>query len=264
MWNLPGQGGWGTFRGVYAPLQTPYQEAIIVRLPSGQTGPIHKASSELVLLMLHGAMDFIVGDHRYEVEQHDLLIVPADTPFRVSNPNFEHALFFSVHDRGDDEAPYTMTYKLNDDDEGWDIPAGAEVTHMRWEDYRRQAHYRGGGSDRFGFHRGVFPFVETEHMRGHSVLVPPGQGSPWHTFPGDSIFVGLIGAIEVYSDTTVYPLGPCDVLRVVTPLYSLQNVGLENALYFSIGSKRRKGEKPVYHEPAVLGDPLAGPGPPIS
>lgn len=264
MWNLPGPGSWGALRGIYQPVRAEHHEATVIHLPSGQTGSVLKGSHDVVLLMLRGAMDLIVGDDRLQVEQNDLLIVPAGTPFKISNPNLEHALVLSINDRGDDDLPYAMTYRKSDDEDGWDVPAGVSVTHMRWADYRREAVYRGGGSDRYGFHRGVFPFVETEHLRGHAVLVPPGQGSPWHTFAGDSIFVGLIGEIEVYSDSTVYPLGPCDILRVRTPLYSLQNVGTENGLYFSIGSKRRKGEKAVYHEPAVLGDPLAGPGAAIS
>jgi hypothetical protein len=54
--------------------------------------------------------------------------------------------------------------------------------------------------------------------------------------------IGLLGEIEVDAVAGIYPLGARDVLRVSTPMYALQNVGLTDALYVAVGSKPRGRE----------------------
>jgi hypothetical protein len=44
------------------------------------------------------------------------------------------------------------------------------------------------------------------------------------------------------------------------PHYALQNVGLGDAVYFSMGSKGGPREQMIYYEPAEPGNPLAGAG----
>ncbi|MGW4335718.1 cupin domain-containing protein [Rhodococcus koreensis] len=232
----------------------------LVRVPAGQASPLHRTPADTIFVALAGEVEFTVGEDRALLKPFDLMQIPGDAPRSYFNFGLTDAIFFAVQARPPQGQPYEVIYRQDELEAGWTAPDDLDVTHLKWEDYRRQIIYRGGLVHQFGSHRGVFPHIQATSMKGHVVRVPGGQSSPWHTVGGDVTFVGLHGEIEVYADKEVYSLGPLDVLVLPPPMYALQNVGLSDGLYFSINAKSPTPTKIEYFEPAVLGDPLAGPG----
>ena len=263
-WKSTASQAWGFRAGLYEPIQSSQLQAHVVWLPGGHAAPVHRASTDLILVQLTGELDLIFREVPRRVRPCDMLVIPANTPYALINSGFDDTMFFAVHERSPDGGPLSTTYRLHPAEEGWEAPADVEITHLEWESYRRQVHYRGGLSEIYGYHRGVYPIVETDAMRGHPVRVPAGQGSPWKTVPGDGIFVGMVGEVELYgnsfTDTKAYLVGPRDLLMMPGPVWALQNPGLTDAVYFSVSAKPSTPFKMTYFEPAVPGNPIAGPG----
>lgn len=260
-WSLPQAERFGFHRGVHAPMNSSDVASRLVRVPAGQSSPLHRTSAETIFVGLSGEVEFTIGGERALLGPFDLLRVPADVPRSYFNIGLTDAVFFAAQPRPAPGAPDpTVVYRTDANEAGWEAPADIDVSHLRWEDYRRQVVYRGGFVQEFGSHRGVHPHIAGDTIKGHVVRVPAGQGSPWHTIGGDCIFVGLHGEVEVYADKRAFRLGPQDVLVLPPPDYALRNVGLTEGLYFSINTKAGTASKMVYYAPAVANDPLAGPG----
>ena len=263
-WQSMGAVDWGRHYGTHEPVCTSTLQAQVVRIPAGQATPVLSANGDHFTVQLVGEVCLIIGEQRWTVKPYDIVTIPAGTPHFYRNSGIEDVLFYLGYERPE-QGGYELV-ALEDSDARLRATPGAEVTHLRWEEYRRRIVYRGALSERNGYHRGVYPFVETAGMRGHAVRVPAGQGSPWHTGGADLLFLGLRGELEFYADPDApkaYPVGPCDILMVPDAFYGDQNVGFEDAIYLSMSAKSETREKPVYHEPAVVGDPLAGPGEPV-
>ena len=255
---LPKAEIWGFHRGAYTPVETETLTARVVRIPPGQASPAHRLTRDVAFVQLAGELIISAGRQRFLAGPNDLYTIPGGIPRKLFNPGITDAFFLSIQSKSEvDDGGMEL---LEVGPEAWDAPAGLEIFHLAWKDYRRRVVWRGGLSERQGYKRGVFPFLETEDMRGHAVRVPAGQGSPWHTFPGVAIFVGMVGEIEVYADNKAYSLGPMDLLMLPGPNYALQNIGLDDAVYFSLGPTGIPREQMIYYEPAVPGNPLAGPG----
>ena len=225
---------------------------------------MHSRPADHIFVQVSGRIDHTIGEDTLAVSEYDLLVAPGNVARSAFNPGFEDALFFSVHDQPPEGETYSASYRGNGPDRATEEPVGRGPTHLKWKQYSRRAASADGFSQRYGYHRSAYPLIETETMWGRAIGVPAGQGSPWQTISGEVIFVGLLGEIEVYADGEVYPLGPRDVLRISTSTYALQNVGFSEGLYVSLGSKSGRHSGPVYYEPAVANDPVAGPGEPIS
>lgn len=259
-WDLPLADRFGFHRGAYAPMDSSDLAGRVVRVLPGQASPVHRIDTDTIIVNLLGEVDFTFGDQRFVLGPNDLLSIPANTPYAYANYALTDSIFFKVQPHPAAGTEHVSEYRLNEAEPGWDVPTDLEVTHQRWDDYRRQVVYRGGMVSQFGFHRGVMPHIQASSFKGHPVRVPPGQSSPWHTVANDVIFVGLVGEIEVYAEDQAFSLGPMDVLVLPPPLYGLQNVGLTEAVYFSVNAKPTDPPKMKYFESAVVGDPLAGPG----
>ena len=262
-WKSPDEPTWGSRQGVYPPLETSQLQAQVVRIPAGQGAPLYQAPSELIIVQVVGQLDFTIGTELHIVKPFDMLVLPANTPHEVFNAEFEDALFFVVHDRPPAGEPYS-TDPFGGAEQSSEPPTDAEITHLKWDDYRRQVDYRGGLSGVYGYHRGVYPIVETATMRGHPVRVPGGQGSPWKTVRGDAIYIGLVGEVEIYGNSfdepEAYPLGPLDLLMMPPPVGAFQNPGLSDAVFFVVAGKSDGPFTMKYFQQAVAGNPLAGPG----
>jgi len=262
-WKLPHADRFGFHRGMYTPMNSSDVQARLVRVPAGQSSPVHRSSAETVIVGLIGEVEFSIGGERALMTARDLLQVPADMPRSYLNVGLTDAIFFAAQPRPEPGTAHGVTYREDESAAGWSAPDDVNVSHLRWEDYRRQVIYRGGFVQQFGSHRGIHPHIQGTTIKGHVVRVPGGQGSPWHTVGGDVIFLGLHGEFEVYAEKQAFALGPMDVLVLPPPMYALQNVGLSEGLYFSINTKSGTATKMEYFAPAVVGDPLAGPGDPI-
>lgn len=76
------------FLGLASPARGARETAAwIVTLAPASTGATHQLTREEVFVALEGKASATVGDATYELTPHSALIVPADTPFSISNPH---------------------------------------------------------------------------------------------------------------------------------------------------------------------------------
>jgi len=57
-----------------------------IHAPAGAASPAHSMSHEEVFVIQRGAFVATVGEEQIEVRPGDCLTVPAETPFRLTNP----------------------------------------------------------------------------------------------------------------------------------------------------------------------------------
>lgn len=141
---------------------------------------------------------------------------------------------------------------------------GNTVEHRKWTDYQRDLEwgplYEPDGTlhlakaDVFRYHRGTYPWIESDDLSGHGVRVPGGQGSPWHAVQVDYIYVGVKGVAHFSVGDDQYRLGPLDILMMPakTP-YSYTNWELSEAVFFDLGP-RRYGLGPTNYFEAAPGE----------
>lgn len=76
------------FLGLASPARGAQETAAwIVTLAPASTGVTHQLTREEVFVALEGEATATVGDATYELTPHSALIVPAHTPFCISNPH---------------------------------------------------------------------------------------------------------------------------------------------------------------------------------
>jgi hypothetical protein len=118
------------------------------------------------------------------------------------------------------------------------------VELLKWGEYKRAIAWNLPLADQWGMRRGQAPYLISEIVKGHTVLQPPGQSTPWHLTSRDLIFVGLSGSVEFEAAGQVWALGTADLLMLPGNIpYKYSNHALETAVFFDIGSVYGTGTK---------------------
>jgi mannose-6-phosphate isomerase-like protein (cupin superfamily) len=95
-WDLPLARDWGYVRGSFPAIRTPTAWAHLMRLLPGQTTPVHSVPSDLIFIGLDESADFEILDSSYTLGRYDMMVVPADMPYKYSNFEFSEAIFLDV------------------------------------------------------------------------------------------------------------------------------------------------------------------------
>ena len=215
--------GWGSHVLEYAEIDAGTLKARLLVVPVGQGSVPRVETEDLVLVNLSGAVQVEVGSSAVVMVVRDQLTIPAGTTYRFFNIDLNSAVLFAARN-----IATTST-----DVKGG--PSGASM-HMLWDDCRRRFRWGLPFADKWGMHRGSGPRVSTEHLVGHMVQQPVGQGSPWHASSRDLIFIQLEGSVQFNAAGERWGLEPFDLfmMRYGTP-YSYSNVGTTEVLFFDIG-----------------------------
>ena len=224
-------------------------QARVYRLPPGHASPEHRRDLDRIIVHVAGEVSWSIGGQRHRPRPFDAFVLPAGMHRSVMNAGVSDVLFIVCYER---EAPAVRPPDRLD----------SAFPYLDWEQSREQISYPDdGGAERFGLHRGTLPPIESTNMTGHHVRVPSGQGDQWRRGSGETILIGLQGELEVYADSKAYSLGPLDLMVPPPLLAGPQNVGFEDGLYFTIETKATAAtsREAEYYEPAIAGDPLAGP-----
>lgn len=222
---------WLEYRGIAGPNCNVTRLAI----PAAQYCEQTEIKGSTVLACADGAVDVHVGEAVYRLRERDLLALPAGRSIKMRNLN-DHAAAFIGQVRA--LAGLATTNATGD-----------LVQHIRWDTSLRQMTWTYPLANTWGYRRGSGPYVSPKNLRGHMVLLPLGQGSPWHHAPRDLYFLGMKGVVEFHSAGMSKRLGHMDVLyiRTSTP-YRFINVSVEDAHFLSIGGAPVRGAKGVYFE----------------
>jgi gentisate 1,2-dioxygenase len=92
-WDLPLARQWGYVRGSFPAIRTPTAWAHLMRMLPGQTAPVHSIPSDLIFIGLEESTEFEILNATYELGPYDLMVVPADTPYKYSNYGFSESIF---------------------------------------------------------------------------------------------------------------------------------------------------------------------------
>jgi quercetin dioxygenase-like cupin family protein len=178
---------------------------------------------------IEGSIEVLVdGDKIFTIGPRDVLRLCSRTPHYLSNSGFSHSLVgcFSglLSQKATGEFP--------------------RVECLKWEEYRRAITWNLPLADQWGMHRGQAQYLVSEVVKGHTVVQPPGQSTPWHLTSRDLIFVGLSGSVEFAAAGQVWALATADLLMLPgnTP-YRYSNHAQEMAVFFDIGSVYGTGSK---------------------
>jgi hypothetical protein len=95
-WDLPLARQWGYIRGSFPAIRTPTAWAHLMRMLPAQTSPVHSIPSDLIFIGLEETTEFEILGSYYELGPCDLMIVPAETPYKYSNYGFSETIFLDV------------------------------------------------------------------------------------------------------------------------------------------------------------------------
>lgn len=95
-WDLPLARQWGYVRGSFPAIRTPSAWAHLMRMLPAQTAPVHSIPSDLIFIGLEESTEFEILNSTYELGPYDLMVVPADVPYKYSNYGFSESIFLDV------------------------------------------------------------------------------------------------------------------------------------------------------------------------
>lgn len=95
-WDLPLARQWGFARGSFPPISIPGAWAHLMRHLPGQSAPVHSIPTDLIFIGLEEIAEFEILGETYNLGPYDLMVVPADTPYKYSNYGFAEAIFLDV------------------------------------------------------------------------------------------------------------------------------------------------------------------------
>jgi mannose-6-phosphate isomerase-like protein (cupin superfamily) len=95
-WDLPLASQWGFARGSFPPISIPGAWAHLMRHLPGQSAPVHSIPTDLIFIGLEEIAEFEILGETYNLGPYDLMVVPADTPYKYSNYGFAEAIFLDV------------------------------------------------------------------------------------------------------------------------------------------------------------------------
>lgn len=95
-WTLPRSDTWGYRRGSGPYFGLPMLRGHTVRQPIGQTTPWHYAPRDLLFTVVSGEIAFHCGNRIHTLGPRDMLIIPAEMPYRYQNSGIEEVFFLSI------------------------------------------------------------------------------------------------------------------------------------------------------------------------
>lgn len=207
-WPEPSK--WGFHFGRYREVVFGSVHGNVVLVPSGQASTSLSSSVETLILGVTGESEFHVGSGGYVLKPYDILILGPRTSYTFKNVGLTSATFFQYSARTtSSEAQARGTESRSETD------AGASVTHVPWEEYRREFHWGLPLADTWGSHRASGPHLKLQTLMGHLVRHPVGQSNPWHDAGGNgSEGVGVLlmqGESEFDAAGRTWPLKPLDL-----------------------------------------------------
>jgi quercetin dioxygenase-like cupin family protein len=241
-WQEPQADQWGFHRGHYPEIVLDGLHGQLVLVPLGQSSPSLSSPFESVVVGVAGETEFYIGSNTYLLQQYDIIILDSNTPYTYANIGLTNALFFqysSTSVAADEAAPETGQSSTADPAVG--------VTHVTWEENRRQFHWGLPLADTWGSHRFSGPHIRSKTLGGHLVRHPTGQSNPWHTGEVDAGVLLLLGESEFSMAGRIWPLKPLDILMIPanTP-FIYTNVGLSEVLHLSFSRKLQPGSGTYY------------------
>jgi hypothetical protein len=126
----------------------------------------------------------------------------------------------------------------------------------------------------WGSHRLSYPAIQSSELTARLLRMPAGQRSPWHgsagwpelgaPFPpvGDGcIFFNVEGEVEFFAGGSSFLMKPCDMLLINAVVYSYQNPGFSDVLFWTLQPNRSATMESISKAPHAghvwQGDPLA-------
>jgi quercetin dioxygenase-like cupin family protein len=208
--------------GEYPAVETDRLSARTIVVPPCHFGIPVAGESENIYVGIEGSIEVVLeGDEVFTIGPRDVLRLCSGTPHYLSNSAFSHSLVgrFSAL------LPQKPTGEF------------PKVELLKWDEYKRAIAWNLPLADQWGMHRGQAPYLISEVVKGHTVLQPPGQSTPWHLTSRDLIFVGLSGSVEFAAAGQVWALGAADLFMLPGNIpYRYSNHALETAVFFDIGS----------------------------
>lgn len=130
-WTLPWAERWGFHRGSGPLIRPPGLRGHTVRMPIAQSTPWHFAPRDLMFMPIDGEIEFEAGGEAWPLEQFDMLLIPAFTPYRYSNYGLKEVIFLSIG--GKLEPGKKGAYFASDP--GWPIRSDAEMLDVEIDPY---------------------------------------------------------------------------------------------------------------------------------
>jgi quercetin dioxygenase-like cupin family protein len=96
-WSIPMADREGFKRGMHNGVQAQKGFAKLVTIPFGQRTPVHSTTSEHIIFMVRGQVEFTIDEKTYRLDEEDLFFFPADAPYSFLNAGTGDALFLSVN-----------------------------------------------------------------------------------------------------------------------------------------------------------------------
>lgn len=238
-WDLPGSKTWGFHRGAYPFLEASHVRGRMIRLPAGQASPATADAVNRIVVQVVGEVEFYVNSRILSMEPYDLLMLPSGTTYRYMNVGLEDAMFFDLS-RQPAAGQVTPSVRTRSE------PASSSgPVLLRWKEYRRSIDWSRPDADVWGFHRGVYPWIEAPDMKGHVVFQPAGQSSPKHGGAAEIVFLQLYGETEFQAASKIYLMRPRDLLLMPPTPYVYTNVGVSPALFIDLFGTPPPGVEPA-------------------